>query len=383
MHILFLTVSYPNSYKQQSHVFFREQARALSLAGAQVGVVSAIPISILDVFKKKKIDFGLKTYSEDHVQVMVFQFPALPKLYYLTHIFRGFFNRILIRKYIDAHGKPQLIHNHVALSGEPAIWAKKKYLITYIVSEHYSTFLKKKIPAWRSRLAKKIFSGSEQNIAVSAHLAQKLQSQFNIEFKVIPNLVDVDFFKPLKKNNTLEGAHRKFISIGNLISAKNHDLLIRAFTVAFKKNEHYKLTIAGSGTNYTYLNSLIAELGMQKQIELFGQADREEVLHLLRNSDYFVLSSKYETFGIVLIEAMACGLPVISTKCGGPESIVADENIGILCEMDEKSIANSLVRITEMAFNAGYIRSYVMENYSSDTISRQLIKVYEGTNFRL
>jgi len=95
---------------------------------------------------------------------------------------------------------------------------------------------------------------------------------------------------------------------------------------------------------------------------------------LLHQSDCFVLSSKVETFGVVLIEAMSCGLPVLSTKCGGPESIVTGPDLGLLCDQDE--LSNALHQIAKAAFNKDRIRNYVMEHFSSGSIASQLKAIY-------
>ena len=112
-------------------------------------------------------------------------------------------------------------------------------------------------------------------------------------------------------------------------------MLIRAFSKAFKDQPKVNLTIVGDGPEYNNLNNLIKTLKMEKQISLYGSANREEVKMLLQKSDAFVFSSQYETFGVVLIEAMACGLPVVATKCGGPESIIDSDKVGLLSEINE------------------------------------------------
>ena len=98
----------------------------------------------------------------------------------------------------------------------------------------------------------------------------------------------------------------------------------------------------------------------------------------MQKSSYFVLSSLYETFGVVLIEAMACGLPLLSTKCGGPESIIANDNLGVLCNVVSNSLSLAMLTVSNKTYNREYIRSYAVGYFSGKVLSKQLINIYES-----
>ena len=170
-----------------------------------------------------------------------------------------------------------------------------------------------------------------------------------------------------------------FINIAFYRKNKNQNILIKAFSKSFRNKENIKLTIVGSGPEYDNLNELILNLGMQKQIILYGEANREEVRELLQTSDAFILSSEYETFGVVVIEAMACGLPVISTKCGGPESIIQDDKVGILTEINEDSLSSALTFMYNNIenYDSKYIRKYVEDNFSEEAVYLQIQNIYK------
>lgn len=197
-----------------------------------------------------------------------------------------------------------------------------------------------------------------------------------MEFNYIPNVVNTEYFLPKKDSSNKDF---KFINIGYLDKKKNQILLIRAFAKVFSENKNVKLSILGSGPEQKNLQSEINALNMNDQIKLFGFTPRKQVLEELQQSDVFVLSSKYETFGVVLIEAMSCGLPVIATKCGGPESIVENKELGVLVENDDiGELSNAMKGIYENrdSYNSDKIRDHVVDNFSEKAVSDKLINIY-------
>lgn len=376
MHILFVTISYSNSYNEQSHLFFHDQAKSLAMQNQKVGVVSAVAISLKDVVKKRKLDFGLRISKKDGVSIYLYQYPAIPKFYWLTNKIGLIIGKKLFKKYLKENNKPDKVHTQVCLAGGISLWIKNKYNIPYVVTEHYTSFLKNSLPKWKKNLALKTYQNSNYNIAVSKVLADKLQQDFLLNFEYVPNMVDTYFFKPSKVEKDSKGI-KSFLNVGITKHQKNQGMLIKAFTEAFKNKSEFQLIIAGSGEDFEKLKKLVEKLNMQNQITLFGQATRKQVLNLMQNSDYFVLSSHYETFGVVLIEAMACGLPVVSTKSGGPESIITNPNLGILCENNISSLSNAMINIICSDTNKHTFRTHVVMNFSNSVIAERLIKIYE------
>ena len=108
--------------------------------------------------------------------------------------------------------------------------------------------------------------------------------------------------------------------------------MIEAFHQANFNNDVY-LYIIGEGHLHPNLQKMINTFGLNEQIKLLGMMNRNEIGQIMQKSDAFVLASRVETFGVVYIEAMLAGLPVIATACGGPEEFV-DEDNGILIPVD-------------------------------------------------
>jgi glycosyltransferase involved in cell wall biosynthesis len=135
-------------------------------------------------------------------------------------------------------------------------------------------------------------------------------------------------------------------TVGRLVDLKDHPTLIRAFAL-LRESREATLQIVGAGPNKERLIALVGELGVADDVHLLGWHD--DPYSVLQDSDIFALSSTTEGFGIVLVEALACGLPVVSTDCkGGPREILEDGGSGLLVPVgDPQSMATAILRLLE------------------------------------
>jgi L-malate glycosyltransferase len=371
MHILLLTSSYKSEFNTVSALFFRDQALALKNNEMQVGVICPLPISLKLVWQRKSINFNDEEYNDNGIHTHVSPFLSIPKWFERSQKIRLSLGKQMFKKYIINNGKPDIIHVHSFLIGELALWIKEKYSIPFVVTEHSSGFFKKVYSQKTINFAKKVFENSKACIAVSEQFCKLLTDLFNISFKYIPNLVDTSFFTMREKSDRDDYV---FLNIGHLDEKKNQAELIRAFSNQFKGNQKYQLNIVGQGVDFDTLRNLIDELEIYDQVNLLGKKSREEVKEIIQKSDCFVLASRFESFGVVLIEAMSCGLSVLSTKSGGPESIIIDDKLGMLCEHDE--LEKGLIKITKKKFNNKLIRDYVLDHFSEKVVAHKLIQLY-------
>ena len=106
-----------------------------------------------------------------------------------------------------------------------------------------------------------------------------------------------------------------------------------------------KLKIGGKGPEEAKLHQLAADLNLGGSVEFLGGLKNEEVLKLMYESDAFVLASRIETFGVVFIEALAQGLPVVATRCGGPESIVTPANGLLIDTENQQALTEALIAL--------------------------------------
>ncbi len=369
---------YPSSYNELQGVFFKEQAEALAHSGHDVGVIAIPAVGIRNILQHKKCDFSKTNFILNKVHTYRGQYLDVKFDLIAQYMRKRIFIK-LFADYISARGLPEVLHLHSFMLGDLALYVKEHFGIPYVVTEHSSGFFRQSLTVSQQLLAQKVYENANVNLAVSKNLATLLSDQFGYSFNCLGNIVDVDFFtiKPTLKGNTGEQQFT-FINVAFLDKNKNQAMLIEAFNQAFKKHKHIKLVIVGDGVEKNNLCSLIDDLEMSEQIELYGSADRETVKRLLQNSDAFVLSSVFETFGVVIIEAMACGLPVVATKCGGPESIIESKQYGLLSDIQVHSLASQMLRLYQNYdhYDSNHIRQFVKKHYSQSAICQQLTKIY-------
>ncbi|MGD9706809.1 MAG: glycosyltransferase [Candidatus Delongbacteria bacterium] len=180
-------------------------------------------------------------------------------------------------------------------------------------------------------LIRKYFERADRIVTVSDGIKNDLILNYGLDkdkIQTIYNFVDTGMIKTLALEPVEDELKDLFyggqtvITVGRLSEAKGQQHLIRAFSSVVKEAPDSKLIIVGDGERRQYLEALVRDLGLTDRVFLTGS--RDDPYKYMKNSDIFVLSSVYEGFGIVIIEAMACGLPVISSDCpSGPAEILS------------------------------------------------------------
>lgn len=384
MYVLIIARGCPKPKYGGNGIFEFDQAKALAQAGCKV-VYAAVDLRSLRRWRK----WGCEHFYNDGVEVYAVNIP----LGRVPHsVIKGAGRtglKYLYRRIMKEHGEPDVVHAHffapaeIALALQPLLSRTK-----FVMTEHSSLIAGayELYPEWLKKCATQVYEAYEAVICVSSSLAETIKARFNIDAHVIPNMIDPVFLtatdggKSYAHSNTFH-----FVFVGNLIDGKRPKQCIQSFYKAFC--EHHFLTedgrnivleLIGNGSLFSECERLIAELGISRNVVLHGFQTRDKIAEILRRSDCFVLPSKLETFGVVYIEAMACGLPIIATKCGGPDSFVNEDN-GVLIPVDDEGALISAFR--EMTanidrYNKKKIASLASDNFSPEVIANKLINIY-------
>ena len=284
----------------------------------------------------------------------------------------------------NVHGRVDLIHAHVCF---PAAWIAwqlaDRFKRPYIITEHSGPFpLRPRafltIDGHLTERWQHVFAGSRRNVAVSPTLSRAMAGFEIPRLTVIPNLVDEDRFSPaLHRRSTNEFV---FFTLSRLVPGKGLDDLLEATALAIPEVPSLRLIVGGDGPMRPSLEARTRRLGISTRVTWLGAIDPGDTPDLYRNCDAFILPSRAETFGVVYVEALACGKPVIATRCGGPEAIV-DEDNGLLVPVgDVAQIAGAMVRMARdpARFHSDVIRSSFLERFSRPVVVRQILALYRS-----
>lgn len=378
MHVLILPSWYPLNNEDLNGCFFREQVHALSRTGIQVGVIAPQFRSLRRGVKAITGSYTTEIWMDNNIPTYfkhgVFCFPKVPYLDLHRWVKAGL---KLFERYIKEHGKPDVIHVHsLLLAGPLALEIHKKYHIPYCVTEHSSTFARKLISDWQWGYLTQAANSSNFCFAVSQALASLLEKKLlNTEWKVLPNLLDNQF----SKSNSLFKKKYQFCAVARLHPNKGFDILLKAFSVLYKEKPEVKLILGGDGPERENLQKLAKILNVEEAVTFAGALPRENVRLLMAESACFVLSSHVETFGVVVIEALSQGTPVVATKCGGPESIIVSGD-GILVEVaDVNALAQAMKEVVENPelYDSDSIRQRCLERFSEKAFILRVEEIYK------
>lgn len=375
MHVLFIT-SGPMVVASEpyANVFQYEQAKAMANDGHTVGVISVGFITLRYLFRRYSYH---KIESFDNLNIFRLYVRSLSLERFSpvsssANRYVELFSEVY-ESYKDLHGLPDVIYAHNFLyAGLMANYAREKDGVPYGLTEHSSAFLREMIPHSFNSSLLNVALNAKFLTCVSSRLKSALEFRLGVEFGILPNMVDGRFLEvPLSRNPDL--MKFSFISVGTLDANKNHSLLINAFASRFK-DKLICLKIVGGGPLLRELMILAHSLGVDKQVIFTGTLSRENVCIALSESNCYVSASNHETFGVALVEAIACGLPVISTSSGGPIDIV-NENNGLLVDVGsdvQMGEAMNYIMTNYSNYDPFRLRSEVLNKYSYLAFSKRL-----------
>ena len=376
MHVLIVPSGYPMKGKPYRGIFYKEQAMALSRAGYQVTV--AFPeIWSLKSFNKHLVKEARSKEIEDGVLTYRYKgYNYFANAPYSTEIIYKKRLKAMYKDIVKEVGVPNVIHAHSCLwGGFGAAEVSRDENIPLVITEHSSAFGRNMLKSYQKRLAQKAFSEADKLLAVGPGLKRDMASYTNQQVDIVPNFIDMSGVK-LRKTRVSNEPFR-VLAVANLDPNKGLDLLIQAFHLAFP-DRNTELRIGGMGEEKDKLQYQIEKLNLESRVTLIGTLTREQVKKEMQLADVFVSSSYYETFGVVLVEALSVGTPIIATDSGGPSMIVNNLN-GLLVptgEVDKLSQALTYMEQHYKEYNPKSIHEDCKERFGEKAVISMLSDIY-------
>lgn len=372
MKIFIVSRGVPSENNQTLGIFEFDQAKALAAAGHDIIFLS------LDLrsFRRKR-RWGHLSFERDGIRIEEMNIPlgAVPKRILISIGTKGL--RKLLKHAISKHGEPDIVHSHffdISYMTQKALDGRYKQVIT----EH-SSFINTELTSGQIQKYGSMYAKANLTIAVSKALCQRMEKLFGVKPICISNIVDTDIFNVRAKEViSCENKSFGFITVANLTPNKRVDLVIDAVAELIQEGKNLSLTIAGDGEERSFIEEKIEKYGITSHVRILGKIDRKKICEELSLADCFVLTSKSETFGLAYIEAIASGLPVIATRCGGPEDFVSEGN-GLLIERDSLNELVEAMRFmyeNAKCYDHEKISKDISERFSAKTISEQISDAY-------
>lgn len=278
------------------------------------------------------------------------------------------------------YGKMNVMHAHVSYpAGFAAMKLKEKHKLPYILSEHMGPF-----PFGRfiinGKISHKISEPLNEADIVTAPSNYQSEKIYSSGFKkpvVIPNMFNEKLFFPAGSKSDKE--RLQFLTLAAFKEEKGIYELLDGILKSDAGKNGCEFIIAGSGELENHIRQFILENDMTGYLKLIISPDRNEVVNLFRNCDVFILPSRLESFGIVYIEALGCGKPVIATDCGGPADFVNSGN-GLLIQKENPDLTAEAINYMKdnfSQFDPVRIREYAVNKFSSKAVCGELISLYQ------
>ena len=249
---------------------------------------------------------------------------------------------------------------------------------------HYIPFEQETVQMFTRWLVKDYANKCDCVIAPSESIKKMLLNQgIKSRIEVVPTGINLDVFgnpnrEIIRKKYNLSLEQKLLLYAGRIAKEKNLEFLIKSFKLVLNKKPNTYLMLVGSRTKKDYLVDLIKKLNLETKVFLVGHSNA--VQNYYGAADLFVFSSKTETQGLVLVEAMAAGIPVVAVDSAGVKDVVDGKN-GVLTKESLSEFSEKIIKLLEndalrkeMSQNARKTAS----NYSIQKMSRKMLKVYES-----
>lgn len=383
MKVLFVSSWYPTPQNPNLGIFIKEHAKAIKTAEHDIRVLALVVVRDEPYFKVNHREYidesGIRTFE------ILIKSRIRDVLYHLVPL-QNIIAYRYYRKYISNYFTPDIIHSNVVFpAGIIGDYIAMKLNKPHVITEHWSKLSGLLEKPFLSRLAIGAYKRSKAILPVSKFLEGNIVSLIpslrEHRFHVVPNVISPEVFS-YREKIPLVGTIR-FCAVATWATKKVPDKQPELFIEALAKlqnriDKKIELTMVGSGNRVPELKALCQSLSLN--VDFVGYKTKPQIAEILYKSDFFLHASKVETFGVVVVEALMTGTPVICSAVGGLPELIDDSN-GVLCENTVDDWINAIRQALSAEFDCKNISDEVKRRYShaeiGNIISQSYLKIKE------
>lgn len=375
MNVLFLTPWYPTKDHRYAGVFVREYAKALQPHCNVVVLHCGLGARTLQHWwsttreTDEELTAGIASY---RVSYRTSRIPLLSFVRYVGSVYRA------VSALSKEHRHPDLIHAHVFTTGWAALLTGRLRRIPVVISEHWTAFPRGILTRSQLWQARSIFRNADAVLPVS-HALQRSLERYGVKssFQVMPNVVDTEFFKA-EPRSSRSSRILSLLAVSSLFEHKGLEFLFRALKEVDWEGRDWRLDVVGDGPDAARCHLVVHELGLAVKVTFHGQLAKREVARMMQHADLFVLPSLYETFSVAAAEALVSGLPVVATRCGGPEEFVTERSGAIVAPGNAGALADALTNTINRlsTFDREVIAREATEQFGPGRVGAKLHALY-------
>jgi glycosyltransferase involved in cell wall biosynthesis len=380
---------YPRARHPAGGIFVHDQVRALRARGVDARVLSGDPLWVPTVNPLRFVA-ALRRYLR--TKPVWGEWDTVPVLHfpYLC----GYWFRPSVHALTYAHGLERiraaacdqfsfdLIHAHTSfLDGHAGLRVRRATGRPLVITEHTGPFSLLTRNRFMRRITRRALVGADYRIAVGDGLRRDMAEALNLaagSIAILPNGVDPRVFHPGTEGRRSDGFIRA-LWVGHFVEIKRVDRLLHAFARASRIRPDLRLTLVGDGPELSAMKTLATELGLRESVAFRPAVDRDGVADAMRAHDFLVVASAKETFSLVALEALACGIPVLATACGGPEDLITEPSFGLIVSNDIEGLTQGLISFPDRvgASDPQRLHAHAGGRYSWAQIADELAVLYQ------
>lgn len=378
LHVLVLATWYPHDRDKLIGIYHKQFCQALAQAGVKVNMlhIDRQPIStaLTYPFSKKKYQVQEEGYTTYFLRM-------LNRGRISEHLqLKAYVKKVeqLYNDYEAIHGKPDIIHAQVLVpAGYAACLLGEKIGVPVIITEH-ATYFERFFNSWTTPYAKKAAQMAAKVTCVGQYMIDIFRNKYQTKAEILPNIVDCSLYSGPKAPK--EGSTLQFATVCALRTGKNIHHAVQALAKLRESGRltdfHY--TVVGDGYLRDEYWASVVENNMTDCVSFVGQKAHPEIAKILSQTDILLMVTNVETFGIPAIEATAAGVPVVCTRCGGPEGFLTPQS-SEFCEVgNPDSIADAIMRMVDRLpeIDEAQVRS-VSKPFDGESVANLAISYYK------